>query len=190
MADVPENEQEGVVDEAALDVEGEAQTEESAPSETSIESLQAELGAAQTKASEHYDGMLRLQAEMDNLRKRTERDVENAHKFALEKFVNELLPVKDSLDMGLAAAQQEANLDKLIEGVELTLKQFNQAMDKFAVVEVNPEGEKFDPELHQAMSMQPSADHEPNTVMAVMQKGYTLNGRLIRPAMVMVAKAP
>lgn len=191
MASGSENENPEMTEETASEqVEAAEEPQVEVSEESSVDELQAQLAAAQAKADEHWDRLLRQQAEMDNLRKRAERDVENAHKFALEKFVNELLPVKDSLELGLSAAEQEADIAKVMEGVELTLKQFSQAMEKFSVVEVNPMGEKFDPELHQAMAMQPSAEHQPNTVMAVMQKGYTLNGRLIRPAMVMVAKAP
>jgi molecular chaperone GrpE len=152
--------------------------------------LQAMLEDARNKADEHWNQCLRLQAEIDNLRKRAERDVANAHKFALEKFASELLPVKDSLEMGLAAATEGDNIDlvKLKEGKELTLKMLGDAMAKFNIVEVDPMGEKFNPEFHEAMSMQPRDDVEPNTVVAVIQKGYLLNDRLIRPAMVMVAK--
>jgi len=114
----------------------------------------------------------------------------SARKFALEKFANELLPVRDSLEMGLdAAAKDDANIDSIREGTDLTLKMLSSAMDKFQLVALEPLGEAFDPERHQAMTMQESAEHAPNTVMAVMQKGYTLNDRLLRPALVMVSKA-
>lgn len=158
---------------------------------TSTEELAARLQAAEQKAADNWDQLLRTRAEMENLRRRTQRDLESAHKYALEKFVSELLPVKDSLEMGLDAAKQDnAAIDKLCEGTELTLSMLTNAMGKFNVVEINPKGEKFNPEQHQAMAMQPSAEHEPNTVMVVMQKGYLLNDRLMRPAMVMVSKAP
>lgn len=151
---------------------------------------EAELEAANNKANENWDRALRIQAEMDNLRKRAQRDVENAHKFALEKIANELLAVRDSLEMGHAAAQaDDVQIEKLREGSELTLRMLTQAMEKFSIIEVNPLNEKFDPDLHQAMTMQPAEEGvAPNTVTMVMQKGYTLNGRLIRPALVMVAK--
>ncbi|RLA04031.1 MAG: nucleotide exchange factor GrpE [Gammaproteobacteria bacterium] len=153
--------------------------------------LTALLEDARGKADEHWDQVVRLQAEMDNLRKRSERDLANAHKFALERFANELLPVKDSLEMGLAAFDTEAaDPDKLREGVVLTLQMLSAAMDKAAIKEVNPQDERFNPEFHQAMSMQERDDVEPNTVVTVVQKGYTLNERLIRPAMVIVSKAP
>ncbi|TCK18687.1 molecular chaperone GrpE [Thiogranum longum] len=156
----------------------------------SHEELHALLTDARSKADEHWDQCLRLQAEIDNLRKRSERDLVNAHKFALEKIAAELLPVKDSLEMGLAAASENHDVEKLIEGSELTLKMLSSVLDKFNIKEINPVGEKFNPDYHEAMSMQERDDVEPNTVVAVMQKGYMLNDRLIRPAMVMVSKAP
>jgi molecular chaperone GrpE len=153
--------------------------------------LTALLEDARGKADAHWDQMVRTQAEMENLRKRSERDLANAHKFALERFASELLPVKDSLELGLAAFTAEnADPEKLKEGVALTLQMLTTALDKAAINEVNPQDERFDPDFHQAMSLQERADVEPNTVVTVVQKGYTLNGRLIRPAMVIVSKAP
>lgn len=149
------------------------------------------LEDARGKADEHWDQVVRIQAEMDNLRKRSERDLVNAHKFALERFCGELLPVKDSLELGLAAFSAEnADPEKLKEGIELTLQMLTTAMEKSAITEVNPENEPFNPDFHQAMSMQEREDVAPNTVVTVVQKGYLLNGRLIRPAMVIVSKAP
>ena len=179
---------------AALD--GEVLTEEAleAVNETEGEALSAEeliqrLESAEKKATDNWDQLLRTKAEMDNIRRRTQKDLENAHKFALEKFISEMLAVKDSLELGVEAAGQEnANVDNLREGSELTLNMLSGVFEKFNVVELNPVGEKFNAEHHQAMSMQPSDEHEPNTVMAVMQKGYLLNDRLVRPAMVMVSK--
>ena len=154
------------------------------------EELQQMLSEAQSKAEEYWNQALRVQAEAENSRRRAERDVENAHKYALEKFVNELLPVKDSLELGEAAARAEgADLDKVREGLELTMKMLATAVAKFGVVEVNPLGEKFSAERHQAMAMQDAPDAAPNTVIAVYQKGYLLNDRLVRPAMVVVASA-
>ena len=156
----------------------------------SPEELMERLDQAEKKATDNWDQLLRTKAEMDNIRRRTQKDLENAHKFALEKFVTELLGVKDSLELGVSASQQEnATVDIVREGSEMTLSMLAGLFEKFNVVEVNPEGEKFNPEHHQAMSMQPNAELEPNTVMAVMQKGYLLNDRLVRPAMVMVSKA-
>ena len=153
--------------------------------------MHALLEDARTKADEHWNQCLRLQAELDNLHKRNQRDLENAHKYGLEKFAGALLPVRDSLEMGIAAAAQGQNVDpaKLIEGSELTLKMLAGVLEKFGISEVNPQGERFNPQFHEAMSIQPRADLEPNTVVAVMQKGYLLNDRLIRPAMVIVSKA-
>jgi len=157
--------------------------------ELDVAALTQALEEARAKAEENWDLALRTKAEMDNLRKRTERELENAHKYALEKFAGELLAVRDSLEMGIQAAG-DAEAAQLKEGSELTLKMLTQVMEKFGIQAVDPTGEKFDPELHQAMSMQETAGVAPNTVVAVMQKGYTLNDRLLRPAMVMVAKAP
>ncbi len=156
----------------------------------SPEELQLLLEDACSKADDHWNQVLRLQAELENLRKRNLRELENAHKYALEKFVQELLPVKDSLEMGVAAATEEAgeSVARLREGTELTLKMLQGVLEKFGVKEIDPEGEPFDPELHQAMSAVPSEEAEPNTVLTVMQKGYLLNDRLIRPAMVVVTK--
>jgi molecular chaperone GrpE len=149
------------------------------------------LQQAETKAQENWDKLLRVQAEMENVRRRAERDVENAHKYALEKFAGALLPVKDSLELGAAAAQQaDTDIAKLREGTELTLKLLDDALGKFGITVVDPLEQPFNPEYHQAMSMVEAPDKAPNTVVAVMQKGYTLNERLLRPAMVVVAKAP
>lgn len=162
-----------------------------APGE-SAEDVHMLLEDARNKADEHWNQFLRVQAEMDNLRKRSERDVANAHKFALEKFTAELLPVKDSLEMGIAAAEDDETIDadKLKEGSELTLKLLTSVLEKFNIMEINPLNDKFNPEHHEAMSLQERADVEPNTVVTVVQKGYLLNDRLVRPAMVIVSKAP
>lgn len=153
--------------------------------EVSIESLQAELEEAKAKANDNWDKALRIQAEMDNLRKRSEKQVEDAHKYAVKKFVEELLPVADSLEMGYAV---DGEVEQIREGIGLTMNVLKSAMEKFSVVSVDPLGEKFNPEFHQAMAMQPSEEYENDHVSAVMQKGYTLSGRLVRPAMVMVVK--
>ena len=153
--------------------------------EVTIESLQQKLEEAEDKANDNWDKALRIQAEMDNLRKRSEKQVEDAHKYGVKKFVEELLPVADSLEMGYAV---EGEVEQIREGIGLTMNVLKAAMDKFSVVAVDPLGEKFNPDLHQAMAMQPSEEYENDHVSAVMQKGYTLNGRLVRPAMVMVVK--
>lgn len=154
---------------------------------------QTALEAETARADENWDRYLRTAAELENVRKRAARDVENARKFALERFATELLAVKDSLEMGLAAANtanDTANVESLLEGSRTTLKQLAAALERFGVMEVDPEGEPFDPTLHEAMTTQPSAEVEPDTVLTVYQKGYTLNGRLLRPARVVVAAAP
>ena len=144
--------------------------------------------AAQLRAlaDENWDRYLRAAAELDNVRKRAARDMENARKYALERFATELLAVRDSLEMGLQAAEA-AGVADLIEGNRATLKQLASTMERFGVTEVDPLGEPFDPTLHEAMTVQPSAEVEPDTVLNVFQKGYTLNGRLLRPARVVVA---
>ncbi|MEB5667118.1 nucleotide exchange factor GrpE [Aeromonas veronii] len=155
-----------------------------------IAELEAQLETAIQKAAEERERALRTAAEMENLRRRTELDVEKAHKFALEKFANELLPVLDNLERAIELADKENEaLKPMIEGVELTLKSMQSGVAKFGLVALDPINQPFDPNAHQAMSMVPSADVTPNTVIAVMQKGYDLNGRVIRPAMVMIAKA-
>lgn len=146
----------------------------------------SELEQAQSKADENWDHYLRTAAELENVRKRAARDVENAHRFALERFGKQLLAVRDSLEMGLAAADS-ANVESLLEGSEATLKILGTTMQQFGIEEVDPAGEPFDPEFHDAISMQPSDDVEPGSVVTVVQKGYSLNGRLLRPAMVIVA---
>ncbi len=174
-----------------------AQTEEvqepqeaSSTEELSAEELAKLLEEARAQASEHWDKVVRAQAEMDNLKKRHQRELEQAHKFGLEKFVAELLGVWDSLELGYEAAKENHDIDKLLEGTELTLKMLADAMGKFGVEQIDPKGEPFDPEKHQAMQVVERDDVPPNTVVEVIQKGYSLNGRLVRPALVMVSKAP
>lgn len=169
------------IETASADVEA----DETLSNEDIIAQLREKLDATEKKANENWESFVRMQAEMDNHRKRSEKQVEDAHKFASQKFVEALLPVVDSLEMGMAA---EGNIEQIREGMGLTMKQFESVMEKFNIETVNPMGEKFNPELHQAMAMQPNPEMENNTVMAVMQKGFTLNGRLVRPAMVMVVK--
>ena len=160
--------------------------------ELTLEQALERLEDAEEAAGKAKGDLLRVQAEMQNLRRRTEQDIEKAHKYGQEKFSIELLSVMDNLERALdAASQQEDETVKAIyEGVDLTLKSFTDCFSKFDIESVDPLGEPFDPQLHQAMSMQEAPDAEPNTVISVMQKGYTLHGRVIRPAMVMVAKGP
>ena len=157
-----------------------------AATETSPPTLEDLLQKAEADAQEHRDAFLRAKAETENMRKRAQTDVANAHKYAVESFATELLAVKDSLEAALAT--ENASADNLKSGVELTLKQLKAVFDKFNLAEENPVSQKFDPHRHQAISMV-EAEAEPNTVVSVLQKGYKLNDRVIRPALVTVAKA-
>ncbi|WP_028670562.1 nucleotide exchange factor GrpE [Saccharospirillum impatiens] len=166
---------------------------QAAPEEASVaateQDLVAELEAVREEAQLSKDRYLRAEAEMVNVRRRVEKDVENAHKYGQEKLVREILDVADNLERTLAAIETETDdVKPLKEGVEMTLKSLLDSFEKFSITVINPEGEPFDPQVHQAMSMVENPDMEPNTVMAVMQKGYALHGRLVRPAMVMVSK--
>ena len=153
-----------------------------AEAEADLAVLQAELDTAREQ-------VLRTQAEMQNLHRRVERDIENAHKYGMEKLVSELLPVVDNLERSIAAIDGDSGDHSAIaEGVQLTLKSFQDVLVRFKVAAIDPQGEPFDPQLHQAMSIVPNPDVEPNTVIEVFQKGYTLHGHLVRPAMVVVAK--
>ncbi len=164
--------------------------ESSEEDEISIEALRIELEAATEKANDSMDKYVRTQAEMENLRRRTEKELQNAHKFALDQFSKELLPVVDSLELGIqAAADESPEVTKFREGNVLTLQLMKSVLEKFNIVAIEPEGDIFNPELHQAMAMEPAEGKEPNTVLKVFQKGYLLNDRLIRPAMVVVAQA-
>jgi molecular chaperone GrpE len=149
--------------------------------------LQAALAAAEARALESRDLYMRALAELDNVRKRASRDIEQAHKFGVERVANDLIAVRDSLELGLASA---ASADTLREGTKATLQLLTRALEKAGVTEIVPQGEQFNPELHEAMVMQPSAEHVPNSIVQVVQKGYQLNGRLLRPARVIVAAEP
>lgn len=155
----------------------------------SPEKLGRLLEDARKESDQHWDQIVRTRAEMDNLKKRHQRELENAHKYGLERFVGELLGVRDSLELGYNAAQENHDVENLLEGTALTLKMLADAMNKFGVEQIDPQGETFNPELHQAMGMAPTDEVPPNTVVNVVQKGYLLNGRLVRPAMVMVSQA-
>ena len=180
---VEEDEQahlEDVVPTAHIDEEG---------VEDSNEPIEVQLEKAQATIKDYWEQMMRLRAEIENNRKRAERDVENAHKYALKNFAENLLPVVDSMQMGQAAASSEtATLESIREGSELTMNMLMQVLERNGVQQIDPLGEKFDPELHQAISMVESAEAPSNSVIEVMQKGFLLNDRLIRPAMVVVAK--
>ncbi|MBT3308259.1 MAG: nucleotide exchange factor GrpE [Gammaproteobacteria bacterium] len=197
----PESEEEQVAEESTETVAAESdvaeETTEEATEATVEESAEevaeptnAEMvEQAKAQAADYLDRMTRMQAEMDNLRKRTARDVSNARKFALEPFAKELLAVADSIDLGLNAAKDSDDVSSLIEGMELTRKQLFGTLEKFNVEVMDAMGVKFDPEQHEAMTMVPNPEMEPNTVMDVIQKGYTLNGRLLRPARVIVSSS-
>lgn len=161
------------------------------PSEASAaEDIRAEeLEALRAQAAENHDNYLRALAEVENVRKRAGRDLEAARRYALERFANELLPVRDSLEAGIVAAS-EADTTALLEGTEATLRLFDRVLEQFGISEIDPHGEPFNPEKHEAMTMQPSAAAEPHSVLTVVQKGYQLNDRLLRPARVVVCSGP
>lgn len=163
--------------------------EQAAAASPELETLSQELTVTRALVEQLKDEKLRVLAELDNIRKRAQRDVEQAHRYALEKFAGELLPVKDSLDLGVENAGK-ADAAALAEGQAATQRLLAKAMEKAGIVELNPVGEPFDANLHEAMAAQPSDTAEPNSVLAVIQRGYTLNGRLLRAARVIVARAP
>jgi molecular chaperone GrpE len=167
----------------------EAPIEAASDPASEVERLCAELAEAQAREKEHLDGYLRAVAEMDNVRKRAQRDVESASRYAIERFAGELLDVRDSLELGIAAGAG-ADPARLLEGMEATLRLVNRAFEKSGITVLDPQGQPFNPEFHEAMVTQPTADHPAGTVLAVIQKGYVLNGRLLRPARVVIARAP
>lgn len=168
-----------------------ADTVEISSEQSVIDKLEAEIAQLRKQVADQQDAMLRIKADAENARRRASQDVEKAHKFALEKFANDLLPVVDNLERALGFIDKDNDtMNSVAEGVELTLKSFLDTVEKFGVQQLDPQGQPFNPEQHQAMSMMETADVAPNTVTFVMQKGYELNGRLLRPAMVGVSKAP
>ncbi|MCX2758987.1 nucleotide exchange factor GrpE [Vibrio cyclitrophicus] len=186
---VTEEELDQIIAEAEKVEEAELNEDAADEQESKIAQLEAALLSSESKVKEQQDTVLRAKAEVENMRRRSEQEIDKARKFALNKFAEGLLPVIDNLERAMQAADAENEVVKpLFEGVELTHKTFVDTVAKFGLKEINPEGEVFNPEFHQAMSIQESPDHESNTVMFVMQKGYELNGRVVRPAMVMVAK--
>lgn len=193
----PTHEQEQELEQAAEQVNVEANTAESvegevqSPEEQRIAELEAALLASEAKFADQKDSVIRAIADAENVRKRAEGEIDKARKFALERFAGELLPVADNLERALQVADPTNEAIKgVVEGVELTLKSFVNTIEKFGLKVIDPQGQPFNPEQHQAMGMQENAELPPNTVMAVMQKGYEINGRLLRPAMVMVTRAP
>lgn len=182
--DNPADEQDQVAEQQAVE-----QAEAEIGQEVTVASLQAELHAAIVQVDSYKDEVMRAQAEVQNIRRRAELDVSKAHKFGQEKLITELLGLVDNLERAISASKAEnATLKNLLEGVEMSQTMLLEGLKKFNVEQLDPHGEPFNPELHEAMTAVPNSDMEPNTVMDVFQKGYTLNGRLIRPAMVVVTK--
>ena len=173
---------------AAATTDGPHDSKVAAPQDDPLALLAMEIEEHKGRAADNLDKALRAQAELDNLRKRTARDIENAHKYALERFVAELLPVMDSMEMGITVSGGVDEVSSLKQGMELTHKMFAATLDKFGVKIIDPQGEKFNPERHEAVSTQQEEGIEPGKVISVMQKGYELNGRLVRPAMVIVSR--
>ncbi len=188
-AQAAEQQPDARADEAQAAAAKEQEGAEAGATDADPPSPEDEIARLREELEQASDSALRAQAEAQNAKRRAEQEVERARKYALERFVGELLPVVDNLERALESASGDEEVVKPIaEGVELTLKSFQNALQKYNVEAVDPQGEPFDPQLHQAMSQVENPDVEPNTVIAVMQKGYTLNGRLVRPAMVMVSK--
>lgn len=181
MTEESKNTQEEVT--AQSEIPGDEVTESESP-----ELLRQRLAEAERKAEENWDKLLRAQAELENLRRRMERELQNAHKYAIEKFAKDLLSVMDSLELGLQAAIETNDLNKIREGIELTLKQLLTVFDRFNIRPIDPLGEKFNPEFHQAMAIEEVKGVAPDSVVKVLQKGYSLNDRILRPALVVVAK--
>ena len=175
--------------EARVEISDQAESESESKTDTGEEDIEQQLLDAQATIKDYWDQIMRLKAEIENNIKRASRDIENAHKFALRNFAESLLPILDSMEMGQQAAEgDKANLSSIIEGSQLTVTMFVQALEKHGLKQIDPVGESFDPDLHQAISIVEDENAESNTVISVMQKGFLLNDRLIRPAMVVVAK--
>lgn len=196
--DEPENEglqaesKAGGDSEAAQESEASQESEDTREDETPVvdelSSLKQALVDAQDEQASHREAMLRMQAEMENLRKRLIKELERSRLRVLESFMGDLLPVRDSLERGLEADEETTSVESMKEGKALIIKMLDKVMENHGLTVIDPAGESFDPELHQAMSLLECADHEPNTVLEVLQKGFQLHGRLVRPAMVVVAK--
>ncbi len=178
----------------AASAEAESSDQEDIIAETIVEDELQDMGqalaAAEQELALHREAMLRMQAEMENLRKRLLRDLEKSRRFALEGVMKDLLQVRDSLERGLGMADGSATVESLIEGKELILKMLSKVMSDHGLEEIDPAGEPFNPEFHEAVTVLPSPDHEENTVLEVLQKGFTLHERLLRPAMVVVSRKP
>lgn len=185
--------QDPIQDPSEVESAEQVETSQATPEEMEPEAVSdSELAIAQEEIAALKDQLQRTLADNQNVRRRAEQDVEKAHKFGVEKLIKELLPVVDNLERALASAPEEQDeaLKAVLEGVSMTHKSFIDGLEKYQVAVIDPEGEPFNPEEHQAMSMVEAPDAEPNTVLAVVQKGYSLHGRLLRPAMVMVSKSP
>lgn len=179
-----------MADEHRQDPTGPEEADEAFSSEAP-DDLAARVGVLEEELAAAKDQALRAAADVQNARRRAEQEVEKAHKFALERFANDLLPVLESLERGVELADpNDSAIKPMRDGMELTLKMFSETLERFQIVAVDPHGEPFNPELHQAMAMEERDNVEPNTVIRVFQKGYTLSGRLLRPAMVVVSKTP
>ncbi len=191
MSDEQQPKPEDVVEEQKTSAGEQQEHEVEVELAESVDEAQSKIDSLSEQLVEAKDHVLRSHAEAQNARRRADQDVEKAHKFGQEKLVADLLPVVDNLERALASIDQEnETLKSIIEGIELTLKSFSDTLVKHKVEVIDPVGEPFDPQFHQAMTMIPSPDAEPNSVIEVFQKGYTLHGRLVRPAMVVVSKAP
>jgi molecular chaperone GrpE len=160
------------------------------PSAAATAAAAAELAALQSQLTEARDAQLRAYAEMENVRRRAQRDVEAAHKFAVERFASDMVEVRDTLELGIAAAGTSAEAARFVEGMQATLRMVDKAFDKAGIAVLDPVGQPFNPEFHEAMATQPVPEHSPGSVLTVVQKGFTLNGRLLRPARVVIARAP
>ncbi len=187
-ADTPEENTNDVAREAAETSNADSEAAGDNTETADVEALTQALSETQQELDRHREAMLRMQAEVDNQRKRMAREMEKAHKFALERFMKDLLQVRDSLERGLEIDEASATVEGLREGKALTLKMLAKVMQDHGLEIVDPAGEAFNPEFHEAMTMVPSADHDDNTVIEVLQKGFKLNDRLIRPAMVVVSR--
>jgi molecular chaperone GrpE len=178
---------EAVLDSGKADSEDQAVEQDSSSDIPQLTHAERELVDAQDKAEENWEMYLRTAAELENFRKRSQREVENARRYGIERFAQELLTVRDSLEMGLEAASEEPSVEVLMAGKQATLKQLEQLMERFTISEFDPLGEVFDPEFHEAMTTQPSEEYQPGQVMMVIQKGYRIHDRLLRPARVIIA---
>ncbi|MCZ6716537.1 MAG: nucleotide exchange factor GrpE [Gammaproteobacteria bacterium] len=177
----------GAPEPESADADDKDPKQDASPETPVLTQAERELVDAQEKVDENWELYLRTAAELENVRKRSQRELENARRYGIERFALELLAVGDSLEMGLEAASEEPSVEILMAGKKATLKQLRQLLERFSISELDPLGEAFDPELHEAMTTQPSDEYQPGQVMAVIQKGYRIHDRLLRPARVIIA---